>query len=147
MDFWSLLVNKGSSYLSDFLSLCKHQKVLLQTLLIFSMTTEIRGQQTFSVKGQIVNISGLWFTSRLCHIFSYVLVILFFCSRTSYDSPVIMKAYRDLKQSLKAIFDLALICVSKLFLVLSPFCNLCSSQIEYLKSDRDPTLTSASHSL
>lgn len=67
---------------------------------------------------------------------------LFFCSRTSYDSPVIMKAYRDLNQSLKAIFDLALICLSKLFLVLSPFCNLYSSQIEYLKSDRDPTLTS-----
>lgn len=62
MNFCSL--DSESRYLSDFLSLCKYGKIQLNSFNILVLPWKL-GQQMFSVKGQVVNILGLWVTSDL----------------------------------------------------------------------------------
>lgn len=131
MDFGSLLRNTAAGVYLIFFLYAK-EKILLQTLLIFNITTEIRGLPTFPIKGQTVNISGLWVTSGFYHIFFFILQLkklLWFS--TDHEK------HGELTQSLKSIVDLAVICFSKLSQVFSPLCTSCSSQSKHFKFDEE----------
>lgn len=109
-----------------------NEKILLQTLLTFNITTEIRSLPTFPIKGQTVNISGLWVTSSFYHIFFFILLL-----KNLLWFSIDHEKHRQLNQSLKSIVDLAVICFSKLSLVFSPFCTPCSSPIKHFKFDKE----------